>query len=141
MKNPNRIFKNKRGVEQEVYFVIIESVLVLVVIIAMLQWVSSIAKDEDFEKLILSRDIALTMNTLQNIPGDIYYNYSATNIELQKFNYKFKDNLISILDPGKPLKISYPFSRNLLISSNIPITIEKKDSIEFEINNNILTIK
>ena len=135
MKNHAKFFKNKRGIEQEVYFTILESVLVIVVIIAMLQWVNSIAKDESFEKMALSRDLALTINTIQYSDGDLEYWYYNQNIDMAKFNYRFEDNSVQILDPEKPLVTSYPFSMNKFIPGSIPTTLTKPKSINFEIKN------
>jgi len=140
MTNYVKFLKNKRGVENEVLFIIIESVLIIVIFIALFQWVNSIAKDESFEKMALSRDIALMVNTVQYLPGDLEYTYLIKNIDMSKFNYIFEDNSIQIKDPKKPLIVSYPFSENNLLSNNFPHNIENPKSIEFENKNDIFKI-
>ena len=135
------LFKNKRGVETEVYFVIIESLLILTVFIAFFQFIRSVEEGTSFEKIALSRDLALTVNTVQYIPYDLEYKYFSKKIDISKFNYKFEDNFVQILDPGKPLIVSYPYSENNAFSNNLPVSIENPESLTFETGDNLFNIK
>ena len=62
----------------------------VLVLVLSLRYVKSIEKDTEFQKIFLSRDIALLTNTLYTPSGDLEYTYSFDKLDLSKFKLEFK---------------------------------------------------
>ncbi|HLG24722.1 MAG TPA: SGNH/GDSL hydrolase family protein [Candidatus Nanoarchaeia archaeon] len=58
------------------------------VLFLLLSYVSSIERSTEFEKLFLSRDIAMFSNSAYAIPGDLEYKYLLEKLDFPKFSFQ-----------------------------------------------------
>lgn len=91
--------------------------LLVVVYFLMDAYVNSIAQDTEFERIFLSRDIALLVNSLYSAPGNVEYIYSFDKLDLSKFEFELKDyseiNDIPVIEvKGYELIKTYPYAKN-----------------------------
>lgn len=78
--------------------------------------VKSIEKDTEFQKIFLSRDIALLTNTLYSAPGDVEYIYSSDRLDLSRFKLEFKELSASddkpiVMVEADNLAKNYPYGK------------------------------
>jgi hypothetical protein len=122
-----RIFK-RGDVTSKTLFFLFEVLLVIVIMVALLNYVNSIKDKTFFEKKHLSRDLSLLTNTLSVAPDNVFYSYSNPNIGLDSFNFYFIDNIIEVKqtdEDSRPESFFYA-QNNLLINKVIHIKAEKK---------------
>jgi hypothetical protein len=119
-----RILK-KGDVTSKTLFFLFEIMLVIIVMVALLNYVNSIKDNTIFEKKHLTRDIALTANLLSIAPGNIVYIYRGT--ELNKFDFSFSNNIVQVKETDKDSSPDYFFySENILLNNKlIPFKAEK----------------
>lgn len=79
--------------------------------------VKSIERDTEFQKIFLSRDMALLTNTLYSAPGNVEYVYSFDKLDLSKFKFEFKE--LSATDDKPIVRVetdnlakNYPYGKN-----------------------------
>jgi len=76
-------------------------------------YVKSIEKDTEFQKIFLSRDLALMMNTLYSAPGNVEYTYSFDKLDLSKFKFEFKSledkQVAGVIDES--IAKTYPYAK------------------------------
>jgi hypothetical protein len=112
---------NKKGMA--VMWYLIEAVLISIVIIFFFQYIQSVKDDTMFEKLFLSRDLALMTDTINSVPGDVKYTYQETD-KLEKFYYQFTTNneitnkienkvSVYVKDEYKPMGYHYYINKDL----------------------------
>lgn len=111
-KRGKAIFKNKKAstISHDLFFNVFELVLAIIVILALFNFVSDVAKQTIFEKNYLARDMAILINILYSAPGDVAYYYDENT---DKFTFDFQPNKIVIYKPeDKENPQSYPFAEN-----------------------------
>jgi hypothetical protein len=115
-----RGFNCKGDIPSQALFFLFEVLMVMVVLVALLSYVDSLRKSTLFEKNYLSRDIALTLDTLGTLPGNIFYLYSNYRVNLSKFDIDFTNNLVSVNDKGQQSgMISFQYAQNMLLRQDI----------------------
>ncbi len=138
------IFSNKKATlitRQMLIHLGMLGLLVLTTII-LFKYVKSVEEDTELQKLFLSRDLALLMNTLYSAPGDVTYTYSFDKLNLDNFNFEFME-----LNPDKPIvrvednsiKKSYPYGT--ILESKQTYSIAGTNSIKFSKSNSKIDIK
>ena len=101
-------------------------------------YVKSIEKDTEFHRIVLSRDVALLMNTIYSAPGDVEYAYSNDKLNILNFKFEF-------VDAGTPMTIvkedaietKYPYAKPA--ASQYPNAVQNPISIELSKKGNIIT--
>ena len=93
-------------------------------------YVKSIEKDTEFQKIFLSRDIALLVNTLYTAPGEVTYNYHSDKLDLSKFKLELKS--LSTTDENPIIRVegdgigkNYPYAKTLQNNEGYSITRAK----------------
>lgn len=138
-------FFKKGQVESELFFIIIEIILVLGIAITFFSFVNSIAKNTMIEKNYFSRDLALLIDVIYSSPGDIYYNYFHEEDDvMNKFNFLFDEQKVEVSEAEieqKPLPVSYPYADSLIFGKKVE-KIEEPRIIEIiKIENEVSIIK
>lgn len=111
--------------------------------VMLFNYVRSIEKDTEFQKIFLSRDIALMTNTLYSLPGNIEYIYTFDKLDLSQFDIELKE--LSTIDDKPIVKIeadklakSYPYGRPF--QSKDFYSVSSAKSIKFSKNDNKVVI-
>lgn len=90
-------FKGKKGdVNSEIYFVILQLVVVSLVTVGLLAYVISIVTDSALEKNFFARDLALTTTTVYAAPGDVEYNFPLTDLKKYDYVVKVADSSVDV---------------------------------------------
>ena len=137
-------FSNKKGTYTIGKMLMHLGMLVLATSIALLFiWAKSIEKDTEFQKIFLSRDVALLVNTLYSLPGKVEYTYSFNKLDLNNFNFEFKP--LSTTDDRPIVRVqdnsvgkSYPFGKTL--QEQYPYSISGANSLKFSKSDTKLTV-
>jgi len=79
----------KKGAEHELYYIIMELLIVVLIAVLMFGFVKNLGTNTFFEKLYMSRDLALVVNTIYAAPGDVQYTYSNDKVNMIKFYFRF----------------------------------------------------
>jgi hypothetical protein len=110
----------KGDIPSQALFFLFEILMVMVVLVALLSYVDSIKKNTLFEKNYLARDIALTLNTLGTVPGNIFYLYSNPKVELKNFDIILNNNFAGVKEKEEKSNIvSFPYADNTLFNLKI----------------------
>ena len=96
----------KRGFELSLW-VLIETLIAAVVIVIVFQFITGVRDDTLFEQRYMARDIALLMDSVSSVPGDVYYTYESRG--LSDYDYIFSGNTIRVTKPGEEIGGSYVF--------------------------------
>ena len=117
--------------------------LAIVVLVLSLNYVKSIEKDTEFQKLFLSRDIALLTNTMYSLPGEIKYTYSFGKLDLSKFKIELKplrstDDIPIVRVEDNGIGKNYPYGKPSQSEYQPPVDGAK--SIEFSKKDSKFTI-
>ncbi len=130
----NLLKSKKADTQHELYEVLIQVILIASAF-GLLTWdVYSRIDDTLFEKIHLSRDIALASETIFASPHNVQYDY--TSPKLSKFNYTFSNQLIGVGEgPATPIK--FPYAQDLFFTINLPKLI-RPEKIEFANSDNII---
>lgn len=99
-------------------FIIFQLLMIAAIFASLMFYVSSLKNQTLFKKLALSRDIALTANTLYAAPGNIEYTYYAADLNLSEFDYGFDKQLANVFEQERPT--SYPYGDDILFSHIFP---------------------
>ncbi len=124
---------NKRGVSP-VYW-ILETVFAIAVLVIAINMAYSAATGEQVRRIVLAKDLALTIDTLYAAPGDITINY-ATDKFYEEQMIIITNNSVSVppetysFTPDLQIKLSdTSFKLDKEVANNIIIT-KKGDEIE-----------
>ncbi len=106
-------------------------------------YVRSIEKDTEFQKIFLSKDLAMLTNTIYSLPGDTKYSYSFDKVDLGQFNFELKaisaDNDVSVVSvESEKLAKTYPYARTF--ESMDYTSVSGAKSLKFSKQNSKLTI-
>lgn len=133
--------------QSELYFFIIQIFIVVMVFLALFAYVNSIRKDNYYEKLFITRDISLLINTLNSAQGNIYYTYEipktdkSRGINLSQFEFNFANQRVTITENQKePYYYEYGENKNSSVNSivNNPKKLEfEKSGYDFQIKDSI----
>ena len=113
------------------------------VAVILFKYVQSIENDTEFQKIFLSRDIALLANTLYSLPGNVEYIYTFNKLDLSQFNFELKE--LSNVDDRPVVKIeadklakSYPYG--MPFQSKDVYYVSSANSIKFSKNGDQLIV-
>ena len=109
------LLKNKRGISIDKLF-LIELFLAIIVSAGMLYYVYSISNDNMFEKKVITRDLSMLSNSIQSVPGNVYYEYTPSKKKL--YNIELADNMIIISEESYS-KLGYPYFNNLFLTQGL----------------------
>ncbi|MFH1506291.1 MAG: hypothetical protein ABIE94_04890 [archaeon] len=70
---------NKKGFVQDLWFVIMEVIILVLIIVSLFSYVNHIADGTLYWKNYYARDIALIMDTVHAAPGEVNFNYNVLN--------------------------------------------------------------
>lgn len=78
-------------------------------------YIDSVAEDTMFEKSYLSKDLALLTDTIYSSPGEVRYLYTNDKAELNKFEFEFSNQKVSVSEvkAKEKLKGTYPFGQDM----------------------------
>ncbi|MBI4439378.1 hypothetical protein HY638_00230 [Candidatus Woesearchaeota archaeon] len=110
------------------------------VLLVGLAYVNTIIDNSFYDKIYLSRDLAITINTIYTAPGNVDYTYFKDNIDLSKYTFTLKQGQIGVVG-GKEgeLALYYPFGystlvpvEDSLVKNPYKLEIEKSDKVKIE---------
>ena len=123
-----RLFLFRKSQTNEVYHVLIQVAIALAVYLTMQAYIDSVSKDTLFEKVYLSKDSGLLMDTVYASPGELNYEYKNDLVGLNRFKFSFKGQKASVneaegkskLTAGQPYgeDTNAPYSGNDISSSD-----------------------
>lgn len=104
----------KANVMHEVYFIIFEVLLLLIVALALYQFEANWAKGLDFSRRFTAADLGVFMTALYGMPGTVQAMYAIPQTE-NEWELLLKDGKIEIREQGKPLVVTnvYAQDRNI----------------------------
>jgi hypothetical protein len=136
----------KRGVKRaevtsKALFFLFEMLLAILVLVALLSYVESLKDNTLFEKHHLTRDVSLLLNTISIAPGNLFYQYTNSKIDLDKFEFIFRDNKVEIRESQKDKAsyISFPYSENALLNNQLNNIRSEKQLIFLKSGNEFIT--
>ena len=115
-KRGKALFFKKADVTVELLFVLIQLILALAIYAALQNYVNSVEDDTLYEKIYLSKDLALFLNTLYAGPGEVNYVYSNEKLDLSRFIFDFKNQKVVVKETAEkaiPIKHPYGEDKNL----------------------------
>lgn len=96
MKRGVFLSKKAQDMETMVYHVLIQIAILVMVFLEMLAYLKSVRENTLFEKMYLSRDVALLMNTIYAAPENIGYVYAAGKTNLSKYIFNTQENYVIV---------------------------------------------
>jgi len=106
------MIKGKKGdMEQTIYFVIFEIILVAITAIALFNYTNNLAKSTSFEREAMSRDLALLIDTIYMAPGNLHYTYD-NNYTTFDFRVIFGNSIVEVSEEGKPITPFFYYGAN-----------------------------
>lgn len=133
---------NKKAELNETYLVLIQIIIALAIYVALQRYIDSVAEDTLFEKYYLANDLALFANVVYGSPGDIDYVYANYIVELDKFEFEFKNQRVRIdevKDKGKLIieraygeDVAYTASSTPASGQNQIVFSKMQDKIEID---------
>ncbi len=126
----------KRGVQLSLW-TLVELLLIIGLIVPLFLFIDDVRNDTFFERSLLSKDLALTIGTIQSLPGKIHYTHDGKLLE--KFNITFEKNDVVVAEEEK--KTSYPFYVGKRFSDNYIKIFEGPSTITFTKSENTLNVE
>ena len=131
MKKRGKIFfiGKKADVTHELYFVTAQVSIAMFILWVLLSYVDSIKEDTLFEKIYLSKDIALIADMIYAAPGSVLYEYSNEKADLSKYSFNFESQKLSVqeIKEGEELSIEHPYAQDLNYNTkNLKLSGEPK---------------
>jgi len=115
MKKRGLFQSRKASVEEYLMFLLGEILVSLIVAFFLFSYVQSVRENTVLEKNYISRDLALIMDAMQAAPGNVYYNYQFSKLDLNKFKFSFQNQRIGVSDENQEYAISFPYSDSLFL--------------------------
>jgi len=137
------IFYNKKAREMTIegLFKIISFALIFAIAIFFASFIYSLYQGTLFQKMYLSRDISLLITTTYASPGDLTYKYSDDKDVIKKFDYKFEENKVIVVESDSDAEeAEYAYVGNELIGNELN-SLRKPDVIDFEKTKDKFSIK
>lgn len=129
----------KAFIKEQLYWIIIEFILIGMFVTGSLFFIANMNNSSLFERLYLSRTLAVKASTAMSAPGKLMTDYSHK--ELENFDVFIEPKEIRVLSRDeKQLSSSFPFSTDQNIDIKTKF-LEKPLRIVFEKQNNYLTFQ
>jgi hypothetical protein len=105
----------KKAQTNEVYHILIQVIIAVTIFLILQAYISSVAKDTLFEKSYLSKDIALLIESIYTSPGEVTYTYAHRKAELDRFQFEFDEQKVSVRETGveEEITVEYPYAEDL----------------------------
>ena len=133
--------RGKKGaINEQLLFLIIDITIILVVWLALFNYVRSVERDTLFDKIYLTKDIALLINTAYSSPGNLFYTYSSDELDLSLFDFYFKDGFVTIKENPDGNELYFPYAADSSFETELP-NIVSPEKIEFAKTDNKLQAK
>ncbi|MFC1768448.1 hypothetical protein ACFLZX_01665 [Nanoarchaeota archaeon] len=115
--------KKRGAASEELLFTIFQYVVAFVVLLILFKFYQSASDETLYKKVYLSRDMAITMNTLHIFDDGLSYRYTSDAADVSVFDYYFDENRAGIVEHDFPnsVRISYPYASNRGV--DIPRTV------------------
>ena len=136
----NKLFLSKKAQTNEIYYILIQILIALVIYWALQSYVDSVAKDTLFEKSYLSKDIALLVNAIYSAPEEIRYIYTNEKVAINKFEFDFSQQTVIVSEIDAKVNIetkqpygedlSYPLLRHRLYNTNQIAFYKNENNLE-----------
>ena len=120
----------KRGVSKQQMFLAAESLFALVVFLALMNYVSSVASNSLFEQNFMARDVALLIDAAYAAPGEVSIAYEAS-IKENRFAWQFSPNQRLRFAFGDSQVFVFPSSRTELVVKPASYPFAKDDTLQF----------
>ncbi len=125
---------------EEIQWLIGESVLVIVFTLAIFYWLASLQNNTLLEKNYLSRDLALLVDSMYSSPGNVEYTYNTNVVNISKFNFFFKDQKVSTVEIGNEEAVQYWYADDKVSSSMVDGESRAPQSIKLCETNGVVTV-
>jgi len=134
-------FLNKKAQINQVYHILFQILIAIIVYWTLQHYIDSVAKDTLFEKSYLSKDLALLTDAIYSGPGEIRYLYTNERAELNKFEFDFNKQKVSVREIGvkEEIPLAFPYGEDLNLQFSGQI-ISKVNQIAFSKTKNKLEI-
>jgi hypothetical protein len=126
-----RGFRSKKGVEHALW-TIIEIVLLMLILVSMFAFIRSVKENRFFERSALSKDTALLMDTLQSLPGDVFYTYHHQGFDTTRYTFSFNKDEVVVKDSDSILNNRYPYYDDDNLINLYPGPIEQPKQLQFK---------
>ena len=106
------LFSSKTAMDIDLWFNTFELLVVIIVGLALFDFVSSESAGSAFEKNYLARDNSLLISTIYSSPGDVTYNYPE---KVEKYVFDFRYGRVEVYEEKEFIDagtIGYPFSQD-----------------------------
>lgn len=126
--------KKRGSATNEIYFLLFEFLLVISIGYLLYSYSNTITSDTSLQRILLSRDVALTRNTMLSLPSTSYYSYSLPSSN--SLSYVFDKSNSSILE-NEDFPIKYISFFNPMLEYDLPSSaLTSLDNIYFSYQNN-----
>ncbi len=99
--------------------IVIEVILIVLLASAFFYYYTDVKDNTIFAKSHAVRDIALLIETVEHVPGNIEVWYSEPEFDISQFTYTFDNNLVQIFDlDTATYSIYYPYALNTQLKEN-----------------------
>jgi hypothetical protein len=120
-KNKQSFLNSRRAtMTQELIFVMIQIILVVMVAGVMFAYVNSVAEDITFEKKYTSFDLGLLMSVIQTAPGFIHAEYTPVDFSKIKDNaiikVYFYNSTVIVQEPGEAAEYKAKYIQDLTLT-------------------------
>lgn len=120
---------HKKGTEP-VIWIIIEAVAITIAIIIIFNYINTVQDDTLFMKEFLARDLALMIDTVSTVPGEVTYTYKDSKANLSKFTYSFSKGIVD--SPNKvDIRVSKEQAATMPEDTTYPFYYDAKLSADF----------
>ena len=102
----------KKGMSEEMYFLLFAIVLVAGSWITMQGFVNTTVQGTFFERLYVSRDLALMADAIHAGQGNAYYNYSSRGVSMSRFLIGIEKHKVTVTDKSSNTPTFYPFAED-----------------------------
>lgn len=94
-------FFGKKAIQLSLW-TLVEILILILIVLPLFVFITDVSKNRFFERSALSKDYALLINTVQSVPGDVFYSYSHSGIDMREYDFLFSDNEISVANTKDP---------------------------------------
>jgi hypothetical protein len=102
------------------YHALIELVLLIFIASAFFYFHKTVQENTVFEKSYVARDIALLLETVQAVPGEIIVYYNQPEFDVGKYNYDFSNNLFTVSEENIATSIYYSYFLDKTLTAPLP---------------------
>lgn len=132
----------KKGIKLQLW-VLVDIVFITILILAVFPFLNDVQDSTYFEKRFFSKDIAILMNTIQGMPGDVSYTYQHEALDMSDYMFKFKENSVAVTEQqdieGRNY-LNYPFYDNKFLMNDYAGKLQKPSSISFSKSMDVMRV-